>query len=301
MAPNGLPGIMLPMKVIVDPQKDAFIQFVESPKNKETRAARKDSSPCAIIPTGFGKDAQDRCIAASRLALDQSHRRGLRPRTYSAPQALSTDSSAGGGDSIGLRTRGQTVGDLTTEGGVAEEEFDGPTTTVMLRNLPQYFTRATLLELIDKHGFHGSYDFVYLPTDFNSQAGLGYAFVNMITPADAEKFWAHFDNFSSWLTDSDKVCSLGWSRPHQGLNALIERYRNSPVMHESLPDECKPMVFVDGVRVPFPPPTRHVKWPRPRSTLSSGRGGDASRAAASTPSAKADATSGSSPAQPVPT
>jgi len=314
------PGVMLPMKVIVDPQKDAFIQFVESPKNKESRIARKNSSPCAIIPTGFGKEAQDRCIAASALALDQSHRvadgphrraLGLRPRTYSAPLA-SSEASCGSDDPAtpaGLRTRGLTVGDLTCETRAEEDENTEPSTTVMLRNLPQYFTRASLLELIDEAGFFGSYDFVYLPTDFNSQAGLGYAFVNLMGSDAAARFWAHFDNFSAWPLESAKVldaftpstvvspsspsgdlssidpgatpesaitqvCCLGWSRPHQGLSALIERYRNSPVMHESLPDECKPMVFVNGARVSFPPPTRHVKWPRPRSTLSSGRAGD---------------------------
>jgi len=138
-------------------------------------------------------------------------------------------------------------------------------TTVMLRNLPNNYTRRMLLELIDSEGFAGLYDFVYLPIDFNSQAGLGYAFVNLLSPLDAQRFWKHFDGFSRWVLPSDKVCLLNWSSPHQGLADHIERYRNSPVMHDSVSDECRPMIFADGVRIQFPPPTRQIKVPRLRT------------------------------------
>ena len=40
---------------------------------------------------------------------------------------------------------------------------------------------------------------------------------------------------------------MNWSHPYQGLDAHIERYRNSPVMHEDVPDEYKPM---SGPRIP---------------------------------------------------
>ena len=30
--------------------------------------------------------------------------------------------------------------------------------------------------------------------------------------------------------------------------AHVERYKNSPVMHKSVPDEYKPVIFADGVR-----------------------------------------------------
>lgn len=137
-------------------------------------------------------------------------------------------------------------------------------TTVMIRNLPTDYTREMLLELLDSEGFAGKYDFVYLPIDFNSQGGLGYAFVNLICPVEAQRFWQQFDGFSRWALPSDKVCSLNWSSPHQGLAPHIERYRNSPVMHQDVPDNFKPMIFVDGVRIQFPPPTRPLKAPRLR-------------------------------------
>jgi hypothetical protein len=137
-------------------------------------------------------------------------------------------------------------------------------TTVMMRNIPINYTRTMLLQLIDSEGFKGQYDLVYIPIDFNSGAGFGYAFVNMIHPEVAEKFRAHFQGYSGWTAASEKVCEVIWSGTHQGLEAHVERYRDSPVMHESVPDESKPAIFKDGVRVPFPPPTRAPRAPRMR-------------------------------------
>lgn len=136
--------------------------------------------------------------------------------------------------------------------------------TVMLRNLPNNYSRAILLELIDSEGFAGQYDFFYLPMDFKSRASLGYAFVNLVSPAQAHAFREHFDGFSRWVLPSQKVCSVNWSTPYQGLEAHVERFRNSPVMHEAVPDEYKPVVFVNGIRTSFPPPTKKLRAPRTR-------------------------------------
>ena len=45
-------------------------------------------------------------------------------------------------------------------------------TTVMLRNVPNNYTREMFLALLDDNGFAGRYDFVYLPCDFRRQADL---------------------------------------------------------------------------------------------------------------------------------
>eukprot|EP00928_Gymnodinium_smaydae_P093172 TRINITY_DN7720_c1_g1_i1.p1 TRINITY_DN7720_c1_g1~~TRINITY_DN7720_c1_g1_i1.p1 ORF type:complete len:458 (+),score=63.61 TRINITY_DN7720_c1_g1_i1:93-1466(+) len=134
----------------------------------------------------------------------------------------------------------------------------GVRTTLMLRNIPRNTTRSVLLKKIDSAGFKGKYDFFYLPMDFNNSSCLGFAFINLIDPAHVMSFWLYFEGYSVWLT-SKNTCTVGWSSKHQGLEANIERYRNSPVMHESVPDGFKPLLFRDGVRIPFPPPTRAMK------------------------------------------
>lgn len=137
-------------------------------------------------------------------------------------------------------------------------------TTVMIRNMPNNYTREMLLELVDSMGFVGTYDFAYLPIDFNSQAGLGYAFINFESVARAQSCFDKMEGFSDWKVPSEKVCTVTWSSPTQGFEAHIERYQNSPVMHHSLPDEWKPVLLQQGVRIPFPPPTKPIKTPKVR-------------------------------------
>lgn len=148
------------------------------------------------------------------------------------------------------------------------EEVENDTrTTLMFRNLPNNYTRASLLDMLDSEGFNKFYSFVYLPTDFKNFAGFGYAFVNFATHEAAVKAKRHFQGYCKWSVPSQKVCEVVWSGPVQGLSAHTDRYRNSPVMHESVPDEYKPVVFVDGKRVRFPPPTRKIRAPRVRNGI----------------------------------
>jgi len=144
----------------------------------------------------------------------------------------------------------------------AEPEPKQQMTTVMLRNLPNNYTRKMLLDLLDDHGFSGYYDFLYLPMDFNRKANLGYAFVNLVDPEAAEAFWDVFDGFAKWALPTAKVCEVSWSGPIQGFKAHVDRYKNSPVMHQSVPDEYKPMIFAAGVPQPFPPASKKVRPPQ---------------------------------------
>lgn len=135
-------------------------------------------------------------------------------------------------------------------------------TTVIMRNVPNNYTQTCLLDLLDSKGFAGKYDFVYFPMDFRTHAALGYAFVNLVSSADAELFHQHFEGFCHWSLQSSKVCTVAWSQPHQGLAEHVARYRNSPLMHSSVPDGYRPALFQNGMRVPFPPPTKRIKPPR---------------------------------------
>lgn len=153
---------------------------------------------------------------------------------------------------------------------------ESPTqTTIMLRNLPNGYTRDDLLCLLACFGFAGRIDFFYWPIDFETKAALGYAFVNLVTQMDAELLWRCMEGFSNWKLPSSKVCRVSWSKPLQGLEAHVERYRNSPLMHEAVPDVFRPMLFNHlGERVPFPLPTKKIKAPRKgtKLMLPSGKG-----------------------------
>lgn len=142
-------------------------------------------------------------------------------------------------------------------------------TTVMLRNLPNSYTRELLLTLLNSQGFLGKYDFVYLPIDFKTHVSLAYAFVNLINAEEAKRFWNTFRGFSDWAIPSRKIAKVSWSQL-QGLNAHIDRYQCSPVMHETVPEGFKPVIFSGTKRVPFPAPTEKVCLPKATTRTKAG-------------------------------
>jgi len=135
--------------------------------------------------------------------------------------------------------------------------------TVMIRNLPNNYGRDDVVALLDEQGFSAKYDFVYLPIDFKNSSGLGYAFVNMVCHDDALELKEKLEGFKDWKVTSQKVCEVAWGNPEQqGLDFHISRYRNSPVMHNSVKEEFKPLIFQNGKPVPFPEPTKAPRRPR---------------------------------------
>jgi hypothetical protein len=150
----------------------------------------------------------------------------------------------------------------TTEQIMRLPEDDPSKTTVVAKNLPVSYTKCMLLELLDAFGLKGQYNFAYVPVDFSTQRSFGYAFVNFVTHKDALQFGELFNGFSLWAVRSDNVGVAEWSGAMQGLEKHIERYRDSPMMHKSLPDDVKPSIFKDGVRIAFPWPTKPLKMPR---------------------------------------
>lgn len=145
---------------------------------------------------------------------------------------------------------------------IAQNSDERVLTTVLMRNIPNNMTRDMLLDLINAEGFQGSYDFLYLPLDFKGMVGIGYSFINFISSEQAMRFQAHFAGFCRWGLQSDKVCEVSWTESLQGRDAHVERYRNSPVMHESMADGCRPVLYKDGERIAFPDPTKRIRAPR---------------------------------------
>lgn len=190
-------------------------------------------------------------------------------KTWGQRTSAKRDSKASKGSRKSVESQSSTTIEGSDSQGVTDEESEAsggdegivPETTVMMRNIPNSYTRERLLFLLDSHGFAGFYDLVYLPIDFTSRSGLGYAFINFKSAADAKRFREYFHGFDDWGVFSEKACDAHGSATHQGIEANIERYRNSPMMHESVPDEFRPVIFKGGVRVPFPPPTRRLRAP----------------------------------------
>lgn len=136
--------------------------------------------------------------------------------------------------------------------------------TVIMRNIPNKCSRSQLLALFEKAGFKEDLAMIYLPIDFSTQAAFGYAFIILTSSESAVRFLQHFNGFSEWECKcaAEKICSVSWCAEHESLDVHIERYRNSPVMHETVPDSYKPVLFSAGERVPFPSPTKRIRKPR---------------------------------------
>jgi len=142
-----------------------------------------------------------------------------------------------------------------------DEALNTPKTTLIFRNMPKSVTRSDLLDMLNSEGFSLDYSLVYLPLDFHSAKPLGYGLVDFVSEAAGERALLHFQGFNAWAAKS-KACEVAWSQNNQGFESNVERYRNSALMHSSVPDEFKPAIFSRGQREPFPAPTRPVKVPR---------------------------------------
>merc|ERR1712048_240313 len=142
------------------------------------------------------------------------------------------------------------------------EPTEDERTTVMLRNLPSFFTRGMLLGLLDSLGFEKQYDFIHLPVDISRLSSLGFGFINFRKHSSALPFFKDAQGFQSWQRQSNRALDVSWSDPLQGLAQQIERYRNSNVMHPSVSEQCRPLIFAsNGLPIPFPRPTKEIRVP----------------------------------------
>jgi len=146
-----------------------------------------------------------------------------------------------------------------------------PETTVLLRNIPKQFSRVEVVEFLNQHGFSSKFDFVYVPFDFKFERSVGFAFVNLISHEIALEVFDALSGFAWETTKPGKECKVNWASPHQGLEAHIQHFRNSPVMHGDVHEEYKPALFKDGEQVEFPKPTKEIRAPRMRSGHVAGR------------------------------
>lgn len=123
------------------------------------------------------------------------------------------------------------------------------------------------MDLLKDEGFEMLINFIYVPMNFHARENFGYGFINLVTHEEAERCRETLQGFTGWPAhlEWDKACDVGNGETCQGVEGHIERYRNSPVMHESVPEEHKPALYEKGVRKPFPAPTKQLKKPHVRA------------------------------------
>jgi len=120
----------------------------------------------------------------------------------------------------------------------------------MLRNVPNSWSRDTLVELLDSKGLKKLYDFVYVPVNIRTELNAGYAFVNMITPDAAKLFAEAFHGFSGRDPTVDDDCAVCVSEV-QGLSANIAMVREKHIRQIVEKRQCPPFVMLNHRVVSF--------------------------------------------------
>lgn len=254
----GVPGGLSSMAVYI---RNTFVHVIEDAAAESQPPARRTVSD--PLTPGAHRGRLGTCMRASQDSDDKEHvSREADPRG---------ERLAGGGDAslpeCGASQRRTSRSTVAPEAQWSKgayrkpADWQGERTTVMLKNLPGNTPREDLVATLKSRGFGEKVDFLYMPFDLETGGALGYAWVNLQTPADAKLMMRSLEGFK-WSVPSEKRCSVGWCHPFQGLQALVEKYRNSPLMHEVVPDYCRPLLFKDGERIPFPLPTKPLKPPR---------------------------------------
>jgi len=104
--------------------------------------------------------------------------------------------------------------------------------TLMIRNIPNKYTKELMLETIDAY-FHDAYDFFYLPIDFKNNCNVGYAFINFKDLKHIEPFYKRFDKKKWAVFNSEKICSIKYARI-QGKEECEKHFRDSSLMKQTV-------------------------------------------------------------------
>lgn len=101
-------------------------------------------------------------------------------------------------------------------------------TTLMIKNIPNKFTRQVLLTILEQR-MKETFDLFILPTDANKFKNFGYGFINFLNSYYIPYFYFMF-NGKMWSgTNSKKVCEITYSKI-QGHQNLIGHYP-SKIIH----------------------------------------------------------------------
>ena len=116
-------------------------------------------------------------------------------------------------------------------------------TTVMIKNIPTFVNQVDLLKTINKN-YSTSYNFFYLPIDFNKKLNAGYAFINFKSSKLIINFFLELEN-QPWEfpNNGKKVCYLSYARI-QGFRSICEHFDRSSIMKQT-DEKVKPIIILD--------------------------------------------------------
>ncbi|XP_042757802.1 protein terminal ear1 homolog [Lactuca sativa] len=134
--------------------------------------------------------------------------------------------------------------------------LDTETSSVMIKNIPNKYTRKLLIQTLDDHcklvnqkinkdsidekNSISAYDFLYLPIDFNNRVNAGFAFVNFTTPEAASRFRDTFHGKHWDFFDSPKIAEITRARI-QGKRRLVNNCKTMDFSYGS--EEDMPVSF----------------------------------------------------------
>lgn len=138
------------------------------------------------------------------------------------------------------------------------DEDDQSYTTVMLRNIPNKYTRQMLIEQLHRQGFKGDIDYLYLPVDFANRCNVGYCFINLRTASARARFVSALHGVAAQTClpgfNSNKVCQVTKAK-WQGRDENIRRLRSGPELMEQLaaqPEWLPMLIDAEGNEEIFP-------------------------------------------------
>lgn len=164
----------------------------------------------------------------------------------------------GGDPTSGMQAAMPSAAGVQKAGGKSKKvDDDEKYTTVMLRNIPNKYTRGMLIEQLHRTGFKGDIDYLYLPTDFANRCNVGYCFLNFRTPQARARFMQAFDGVAAQSClpgfNSYKVCQVTRAK-WQGREENVRRLRSGPELMTQLaahPEWLPLLMDEEGNQEPF--------------------------------------------------
>jgi len=118
-------------------------------------------------------------------------------------------------------------------------KLPGSITTLMIHRLPTRVRQRDLAHELDRSGFAGLYDFLYMPCIYSSGCRQGHAFVNFVSCQAAQRCIAEWSAHRSFRIGNDQTVGavLHISPAHiQGLDANMRKWATPKMLRVKNPN-----------------------------------------------------------------